>query len=257
MKVAVLGSSGFLGSYIVKNLKGVDVYPISRKTLNINNFNHVQEWLEYIKPDVIINCATAGGKTKMGEVSLDDFQNNLSLFLNFYNNSDLFSKFINIGSGAEFDVSTDINKATEDSILTANPKETYGYSKNLIARMCLEKQNFYTLRLFGCFDTSEPDFRLFKRFLRNDPLDLVDRQFDFFSAQDFFRVLTYYLNNEVEQRDINCVYENKLYLSEILGKFRPVEITKKIDKNYTGDGSKLAKLGIPLVGLDESIKDYK
>lgn len=259
MKVAVLGAGGFVGNIIVNYLqsKNYEVLPVTRRELNLTDYSAVQTWLATNKPYAVINCATAGGKQRMGDARLDDVQNNLTVFLNFYNNSQYFAKFINVGSGAEFDHSSNVDCAKETDILTVFPKDGYSYSKNIIARLVLEKENFYTLRLFGCFDRTDPDFRLFKRFLNNEPLGLVDRQFDFFSAQDFCRVLTYYLNTEAEHRDINCVYETKLYLSEILNKFKPVEIAKTTDKNYTGDGSRLAKLGIPLIGLDESIKDYK
>jgi dTDP-4-dehydrorhamnose reductase len=257
MKVAILGSSGFLGSYIFCNLKDCIVFPVTRKTLDLTDSNQVRNWLLDKKPDVVINCATAGGKTKMGEVSLNELRNNLSVFLSFYNNSDLVPKFINIGSGSEFDVGKDINLAREQDLISSIPKETYGYSKNLISRMILEKENFYTLRLFGCFDRSEPEFRLFKKFLRNEITEIQDRQFDYFSARDFLKVLTYYIKESNLPKDINCVYQEKRSLSEILNKFnKPFKVIGRNPLNYTGDGTKLAGLGICLDGLDKGIQDY-
>jgi hypothetical protein len=113
------------------------------------------------------------------------------------------------------------------------------------------------LRLFGCFDKSEPDFRLFKRFIKDEPLDLVDRQFDYFSAQDFCTVLEHYVNNKVFFKDVNCVYSEKLFISQILGNFKPVTIEKTSDCNYTGDNDRLELLDLPLLGLERSIKEYK
>lgn len=257
MKVAVLGSSGFLGSYILHNLKDCIVYPVTRNNLDLTNSVEVRQWLQDRRPDVIINCATAGGKTKMGDVNIAELQNNLSVFLSFYNNSDLVPKFINVGSGSEFDVSKDINLAQEINIVNSIPKETYGYSKNIISRMILEKENFYTLRLFGCFDKSEPDFRLFKKFIKGDVTSISDRYFDYFSASDFVKVVTYYINNDLLPKDINCVYQNKHLLSEILDKFnKEVRVVEINPNNYTGDGSKLASLGIDLDGLDKGILKY-
>jgi nucleoside-diphosphate-sugar epimerase len=258
MKVAVLGAGGFLGKIICEYLRvnGYTVLPITRLELNLTDFISVRDWLDRNLPDAIINCATSGGKQRMGDALLDDVQNNLTIFLNFYNNCQYFNKFINVGSGAEFDHSSNVDNAKEEDILKVSPKDSYGYAKNVISRLCLNHNKFCTLRLFGCFDSSDPDFRLFKKFLNNEPLDLVDRKFDYFSAQDFCRVIDYYLNNQVEHRDINCVYKDKLYLSEILNQFKPVEISKTTDNNYTGDGSRLAKLGIKLAGLTQSIKEY-
>lgn len=257
MRVAVLGSSGFVGTYITHNLKDCVIYPINRKKLNLTDTDQVKDFLKSVSPDVVINCATSGGKTKMGEVSFDDIQNNLSIFLSFYNNSDLVPKFINVGSGAEFDVSRNIDLAKEEDILTSFPKESYGYSKNIISRMCLEKENFYTLRLFGCFDKSEPDFRLFKKFLRGEVTSITDRNFDFFSASDFVRVLKHYIFETKLPKDINCVYQNKHRLSEVLHKFNKKFVIEGINENnYTGDPSKLASLKIDLEGLEQGLHRY-
>jgi nucleoside-diphosphate-sugar epimerase len=259
MKIAVLGAAGFLGTYITQHLKatGHTVFEVSRKTLDLTDFSQVNAWLKLCCLDVVINCATTGGKQRMGDAVLDDVQNNLNIFLNFYNNSSYFKKFINIGSGSEFDVTTNINCAREEDVFTSFPKDSYGYSKNVISRLSAQHEKFYTLRLFGCFDNTEPDFRLFKKFLSSESFELVDRQFDYFSAQDLCIVIDYYLNNKGWCNDVNCVYEDKLYLSEILSKFKPVTVSKTIEHHYTGDGARLAKLGLKLKGLDKSIKEYK
>ncbi len=257
MKVAVLGSNGFLGKYICENLSH-DVIPINRSNLNLNDFVSVATWLEKNKPDVIVNCATSGGKTQLGSFNFDDIKNNLGLFLNFYNNSDLIKKFINIGSGAEFDITKNIDSVKEETIVTVSPEDSYGYSKNIISRLVLNKDNFYTLRLFGCFDSSEPEFRLFKKFLSNTDFKLMDRKFDYISAKDFLKVLDYYVVQKNLPKDINCVYQEKLYLSEILDKFdKQYNIVQSNILNYTGDGSKLASLNVKLEGLDLGIKEYK
>jgi nucleoside-diphosphate-sugar epimerase len=257
MKIAVLGSNGFLGNYICQNLKH-DVIPINRCNLNLNDFESVKQWLIDVSPDVIVNCATSGGKASLGETNYQDIQNNLSVFLNFFNNSQYVRKFINIGSGAEFDIDNNINQVKEAEILNVLPKDSYGYSKNIISRILLEKNNFYTLRLFGCFDKSEPDFRLFKKFLASSDFCLSDRQFDYISAEDFLLILDYFIVNNPKVRDINCVYPNKLYLSEILDKFnKEFKILKTDLKNYTGNGDRLLSLNIPLKGLDYGIKKYK
>lgn len=257
MRVAVLGSNGFLGNYICQNLKH-DVIPVNRSNLDLGNFSAVKSWLIDARPDAVVNCATSGGKTQLGEVSYQDLQNNLTVFLNFYNNSYLVEKFINIGSGAEFGIENNIDSAQEEDLLAVVPKDSYGYSKNLIARLVLEKYQFYTLRLFGCFDKTEPDFRLFKKFLASDNFSLIDRQFDYISASDFLRILDYYLVNEDLIKDLNCVYSNKVYLSSILDKFNKEYTTASISpNNYTGNGDKLTQLNIDLEGLDAGIEKYK
>ena len=259
MKIAVLGANGFLGRYITQHLVtgGYTVLPVTRSVMDLTDYATVTQWLKDNEPYAVINCATAGGKQRMGDAVLDDVQNNINVFLNFFNNSEYFVKFINIGSGSEFDIATNIDQVSETALLTAFPKDSYGYSKNVIARMSLTHPRFYTLRLFGCFDKTDPDFRLFKKFLNGEITEIADRQFDYFSARDLCTVIEYYLNNHVLYRDVNCVYRDKLYLSEILGKFKPVMITSINERNYTGDGTLLSGFNLDLDGLDKSIRDYQ
>jgi hypothetical protein len=125
--------------------------------------------------------------------------------------------------------------------------------------MCLGKSNFYTLRLFGCFDSSEPDIRLFKRFLADPNLVIKDRQFDYISARDFAKIVEYYCDYNALPKDINCVYTQKKMLSDMLQMLRPGAIINKVSNTgdaYTGTGVKLAQLSIDLDGLEKGIKSY-
>lgn len=259
MKIAILGGGGFIGSVIADYFtsKNYQVLPVTRKDATLTDYDSVVAWLKNHRPDAVINCATSGGKQRMGDALITDVQNNISLFVNFLHSSEYFDKFINIGSGAEFDWLTNIDLAKEEDIMRVYPADGYGYSKNVIARLCLTHPKFYTVRLFGCFDYREPPFRLFKKFISGAAINLADRQFDYISSQDFNAVLEYHLNNQVPYKDINCVYEEKYYLSEILSYFKPIKADSINKNNYTGDGSRLASLNLPLLGLEKSIKEYK
>lgn len=258
MKVAVLGANGFLGKFITQYLigKSYNVITITRLDLDLISTNAVRQWLEANSPDIIINCATAKN-IGVDDKIYDDLLNNLGIFLNFYNNSKYFNKFISVGSGAEFDRTKDINCANEVDIFSSCPTDSYGYSKNVISRLSSENPKFYVLRLFGCFHPTEYEFRLFNRIFHGESVQIIDKQFDYFSAQDFCTVLNYCLNNETPYRDINCVYEQKLYLSEIFKDMPNVKILGTSSLNYTGNGSRLASLNLNLMGLEKSIKEYK
>ena len=264
MKVAVLGANGYIGKYLTQWLldESISVLPVTRQTVDLVNYHDVTQWLQNERPNVIVNCATATTHFQITDFVYQDVQNNLDIFLNFYNNSHLFDRFINVGSGAEFDRNLNINQARESDIFSRQPKDSYGYSKNIISRLCVEKEKFFTLRLFGCFGHGEPEFRLFQKFVKQSQVDIVDRYVDYISLVDFCLIVKHSLNNNVPQ-DINCVYQEKYLLSKIFDIFQTIHnvntnlnIANVDSKNYTGCGNTLSELNLPINGLVQGIKNY-
>lgn len=265
MKVLVLGASGFLGRNITTNLRksGYDVTPICRNDVDLSDFTEVFNLLHKYKVDNVINCTIPSGRDRINNISQEDFDEHFRIFLNFYNLSQLFQKFISIGSGAEFDRECDIFNANESDILSAVPIDLYGKLKNTIARISSQHPKFYNLRMFGCFDKSENDSRFFKKLSNGGDIIIQDKYFDFISVDDFCIVLDYCLNNDVMYKDINCVYTLKTTLTQIAAMFKeihktPINIIVESTKNlnYTGNGGRLDSMKLPLKGLINSIKDY-
>ena len=264
MRIAILGARGFLGGYLTEFLShNHHVIPVYRDTVDLENFIAVDNWLVENKPDVVVNCAISGGGKNVNDINYSDVQRNLNMFLSFYNSSRNF-KYINIGSGAEFDRSKNITSACEYEIFDHTPMDSYGFSKNVIAKAVLKRDNFYTLRLFGCFDASEPDIRVFKKFKNNRKITIEDKYFDMISAEDFGRIVEFFCKNSPAVKDVNCVYPTKLLLSDQLKIFAKIHVPDAVidshfvrDRNYTGYGSTLHDLNIPLLGLEESIRRYE
>ena len=265
MKVAVLGANGYIGKYLAASLAmdSLTVIPVTRQTVDLTNYQQVRSWLHLVKPNVIINCATATGQFQTTDFVYQDVQNNLDIFMNFYNNSNMFDQFINVGSGAEFDRLTNIDHASENDILSKQPRDSYGYSKNIIARLAAEKENFVTLRLFGCFNRSESNHRLFQKFIKQSTVDIIDRYVDYISLDDFCIVVKQYLNNNNIYKDVNCVYPQKYLLSEIFSLFQELHhiktdltIVSTASNNYTGCADRLSQLNFPLRGFMQGLKDY-
>ena len=250
-----------MGSYLVNYFteREYEVLPVTRETVNLESYYDVDFWLQKNQPDVIVNCAISGGGAKVNDINYSDVQRNLSIFLNFYNSIHV-KKYLNIGSGAEFDRRLSIANAAEDDIFTSQPLESYGFVKNAIARLCLGRHNYYTIRLFGCFDKSEPDIRLFKRYLANPDIPVQDKFFDFVSASDFAQVVEFYCTSNSLAKDVNCVYQDKYKLSDILFKLQPNKINvvnSTLAPAYTGMGIKLSSLPVRLDGLEKGLRNYE
>ena len=265
MKVVVLGAAGFIGNLFTRELLtyGYEVIPITRKDLDITKFEEVKQFLHTTNPYAVVNCTIPNGRSKIDNLDQSDVDNHLSIFLNFYNLSEYFEKFITIGSGAEFDRSHDITGANELDILQVMPSDTYGRLKNLISRISLGNEKFYTLRVFGCFDPSESSDRPFSKLFTQQSIDINDKEFDFISGHDLCTILCYYLNNTVINRDINCVYSVKKQISEIVNEFvyyykLPIRINIKTAQqfNYTGNGTRLENCNITLEGITPTLQRY-
>ena len=262
MRIAVLGANGFVGSSIF-NYFSKDNFVIPFKRSNINMLDPIQvvDSLKGSKYDIIINCASRTS----GTASFTDVRNDLGLFMSFYNNSDLFGKFINISSGAEFDRERNLYNVRETELFDRLPLDSYGFSQNVKSRLCHEKNNFYNLRIFNCFGKGEISTRIFPRYLaRSEPLEITnDRYFDYFCIQDLCTVVNEFAMNEQTIKDVNCVYKEKFKISQVLEKFctlnnLPSEftITSTSNTNYTGSGELLDSLNFNLIGLDQGLANY-
>lgn len=268
LKILLVGARGFVGSNIFSRLESkYSVIPItSADNIDFADFTSVKNLLDQTCPDIVINCLTYGAKQVTGGDTAE-VTKNLAMFYNFLKCSDLFSLYINVGSGAEFDRFSNVDNVNEWDINYIMPLDSYGFTKNTIARSIQTVQNqFYTLRLFGCFGANEWPSRLLPKFLNSkEEFLLEDRFFDYISAEDFVKVVEYIITDRPQTHDINCVYSEKYLLSDFLMLFcklhqlnKKFTATKQSQNNYTGNGTRLnyIKNQIKLQGLEQGLRDY-
>jgi len=265
LKILITGAGGFLGSYLARHLQ-YDVIALTRQELDLSDAEATHNHFRHNRYDAVIHCGAAGRNTPWAE-DRSIVNSNLLSVMNLMSNSREFDTLINIGTGAEFDISQPIDCARESDVFTCSPQQSYGMSKNLISRCLRTHPMCYNLRLFGCFDSSEDNARLLKKLhsslAQGDKFSITDREFDMISAEDFTTVVNAVLNGNIIDRDINCVYAEKHTLGEILGIYCD---THNLDKSlievtgqgmsYTGNGDKLEKYKLPLLGLRESLARY-
>ena len=264
MKILITGAAGYIGKFLTKYYteSGHDVTPVTRQTCDLLNSAQVKQ-LFTKHYDVVIHSALAG-REKIHDPSSAYYNENVTMFDNLVANRNQYNKFINLGSGHEYDIDRNISYAQEEDILYVEPAADYGRVKNTIARHCLELDNFYTLRLFGLCHYSEPQTRFFKKLLTSSEFYIYkDCYSDFINLDDLSTIIDHVMANDTE-RQINCVYEQKYKLSDLAKIFCDIQNLdhKKIivdavsDNDYTGDYSRLAQLELPLLGLELAMLRY-
>lgn len=268
MKIAVLGSRGFVGRNLTERFKyaGNEVFEMNRSTIDLLDPLAVRDWLENNKPDVVVNAAAVIGHPDL----LADTYNNLGIFMNFYDNAHNFGRMINLASGAEFDREHNLDRVAESKITERMPKDSYGFGQNIKSRLSRHRDNYYTLRIFNCFGPGEPKTRLIPRFLASESEFKIsnDRYFDYFGIDDLYTVVKHYSVAKYRYtalRDINCVYNDKIKISEFLAMFCETRgisndswaIESSSDIHYTGGGDKLVNLGLDLLGLRKCLERYR
>lgn len=267
MKILITGAGGFLGQYLARELAEYEIHAFTRSQLNLADANAVQEHFSVASYDCVIHCGAAGRNTPLVE-DWNIVSNNLASMINLMTHKQKFRQLINIGTGAEFDVSQPIDNAKETDIFLCNPRQSYGLSKNIITRYLSEQPNCFTLRLFGCFDSSEDNRRLLKKFhsviSSGNKFDIQDRPFDMISAKDFAVIVRAVLNKKIAHRNINCVYAQKRRLSEILSVYCDKHGLNSslinvvgLGPSYTGNGDILSKYRLNLEGLEQALINYE
>ena len=137
MKVGVLGPNGFMGRYFLNHYKWT---PITREEVDLLDQKSVETFFKKNVFDVIVHCAVEGGSMLNNEDG-NVTHNNILMFENV---SRVFKgKIIYFSSGAA---------------LRGNPPtDPYGLSKWIIDKRILQIEDVYSLRVWGCYGSGEPD----------------------------------------------------------------------------------------------------
>lgn len=218
MKVLVTGSNGFLGNNICKKLTEYEITALSRKDFNLCNTQETDNFFNNNKFDVVIHCAINGGN-RLEADNIECLHENIVMALNLQKNKSSFNKLIHFGSGAELDRAFDIFGCKND-IYNKVPSDFYGLSKNVIARLFDSEPNFYNLRIFNVFAENEATRRMIKSNIINyieDKSIIIhqDKLMDFFYIDDLISIIKLYIEDKCSMKEIDCVYKDKVSLSQI------------------------------------------
>jgi GDP-L-fucose synthase len=267
MNILVTGANGFLGKEIVDyfSTSRFNIIPAPRQTLDLTNRQKVDDFFMKNNIDVVLHTAVRYGET------MKDFISNLTMFENLKNHADKYSLMITFGSGAEYDRSSDVEKAKEETIFSRLPADYYGLAKNLIAREIEDNfDNIINLRLFGCFGILENNSRFIKssleRIKKGAPIKIYqNREIDFFYVKDLLKVVELMIKfprlSSEKHTSINMCYEKKHSLVEVAEKIKEITMSdvpiiiesEGMAPKYMGDSSRLLELKLDFKGLEKGI----
>jgi len=248
MKILLTGGDGYIAKSLYSFLKErrYEVFSVTRRDFDLSNSASTKEWFKNKAFDVLIHCATKGGRRLKADDSsvLDE---NLKMYYNLLENSDKFNKFISFGSGAEI-------------FQTETP---YGLSKKVISESIKQKENFYNIRIYAVFDENESENRFIKanlfRYINKQPIEILEnKSMDFFYMKDLLTLIEYYLKNNNLQKEIECCYKKRYKLIDIANYINllsnysvPILCSEKNNSDYCG------KFNLPIqtIGLELGVKE--
>lgn len=265
MKILITGANGVVGRYIASQLSNHELLTPSSSELDLRELAAVTVWFRNNKVDAVINCALSGREC-LGSLDPQYLSDGLLMFRNLWLHRSQYNQFVNMGTAYEFNLDEDNTNVREHEIIYHLPATSYGYSKNLIARIIFETDRFYNLRLFGVFHENENEQRFFKRVISDEHVVINNDQFlDYLYLPDIMPMINCILSGLAQHKDINMVYSNKYRLSELAYYMcEQLDISQSKIKiagyngcNLTGDSSRLASYNFPLIGIKQGLRNYK
>lgn len=252
IKILITGANGYIGKFLYRELKNIyQVNIVTRKDVDLTNSIQVHNFFKDKYYDIVIHCAIEGGHRLIKDTS-KVLDNNLKMYYNLLEHKSCYNKFITFGSGAEIFLS----------------QEPYGMSKNIISESIFEKDNFYSIRLYGIFDENELDSRFIKsniiRYINKQPIQIHQNKFmDFFYIKDLLKVVCYYIDgNSPTPKEYECSYYNELPYSlldiaSIINNLDDYKVDISLNEKEIGtDYISTIKRELPIsfIGLKEGIK---
>ena len=253
-KILLTGASGFIGKNIKQSYLSeiYEFYTPSHLELDLTDRAAVGVYLKNSDFDLVIHAAAKAGHRNSKDCSALLY-NNMLMFENLALYSDRYQKFINIGSGAIYDTSSDIVRAKEVEQYLNIPSDELGFCKYLQMKRIDGLANFVNLNLFGVYGPYE-DWQI--RFISNAickslmkmPVTLrQNRRFSYLYIDDLMPILEYFIENELKYNSYNIVPDKSVELLELA---RIVQMKCEnnnqilvaqsgLGREYTGDNARL------------------
>ncbi len=254
MRVLLTGGTGFVGRNLRERLgRRFEVLAPRRPELDLLDATAVRSYLARNAVDAVVHAATTPGHRNAPLVQ-DLGLRNIRMFLNLFRAAAASTRFVVLGSGAEYDVSRNIVKAREDDPSHPVPTDETGFSKLVQSTVADGHAGFVHLRPFGVYGPHE-DWEI--RFVSNAlckalhglPITLrQNRRLDYVWVDDLCGVVARFLLRESDGHAVFNVTPDEtpdlLSLArlarDVAGSDVPIIVARDgIGFEYTGDNRRL------------------
>lgn len=271
--VLITGGNGFIAKNLFEKLDAgkYDVQSVNRSQLNLLHALDVGAFFKKKKYDVVIHTATQNStRNAAGNLNMV-LENNLRMFFNLEQCRESYGKLISIGSGAEYDGEHYFPMMREEYFGCHVPKDSYGFSKYIMAKIAENEAKIIDLRIFGLFGPYE-DWEI--RFISNAcckamyGLPITIRQnvrFDYMYVNDFVKIVEWFIDNDPSRRCYNVTTGKPLDLLSLAkkviaasGKDPGIVVAREgMKPEYSGDNRRLMKEigGFAFTDIDKAIRE--
>ena len=271
MNILITGAGGFIGRSCYDFFKHRYItYNPTHSELDLFDLETLKHFIKQKQIDCVIHTAAKISRIHT-PMTPTDVYTSLRLFENIVYAAQDCRLLFNFGAAAELGhyLVDDIYCAKESDIDNGVTPEYGGFVKRIITKRLLQIENprCYNLRIAGCFGEYEKSDRFIKanllRAIDSQPLIIhQDKYMDFIYVNDLCRIIEFLLHHQ-SHRDLNCVYTDKLLLSEIAqiiinitGSTSPIQVNQPgLGTVYTLDPYLLNTLHIPMVGITQGIQE--
>lgn len=254
MRVLLTGGTGFVGRNLAARLGGrFELLAPGRSELDLLEEPSVRSFLDRNPVDAVVHAATIPGH-RNAPPARDLGLGNVRMLLHLVRHARPGTRFVVLGSGAEYDTSRDVVRAREDDPSHPVPKDETGLSKLVLAAVAEGRPGFVHLRPFGVFGPGE-DWEI--RFVSNAlckalhglPITLrQNRRLDYVWVDDLGEVVAHFLLRGGGSRSVYNVTPDStpdlLSLArlarEAAGADVPIVVGREgAGLEYTGDNARL------------------
>lgn len=243
-KLLLTGGNGFIGKNIQESFLAQKYEIVAPRSfeLNLLDTESVDDYFKDKEFFAVIHSAVKPGHRNAKDPT-NLFYSNLIMFENIERHKDKYNKFINISSGAIYDVSKNITEVIEKDVFRNMPSDDHGFCKYVEHKLIEKTDSFVDLNIFGAFGKYE-DYSI--RFISNAicktlfglPITIKqNRKFSYLYIEDLMPILDFFIENKPQNKMYNIVPDEKTELLEIAKLISSIQGKKnKINVFHEGYG---------------------